>query len=181
MVGHGRESPVEALVQGRQQEHVSLPQWDIQVGSVGCPGGLSLSRLSWSWSYFQSFMLPHLMKTVEKDSISERLLGLCLTETELGGNKQITISRVRSCSPGQNHSGQQPELSVDQGGSSWHGRDEAEQAHTSSPAPSLDGHYSPLTTSKLLGSAPGFFLPEDNPCENIALADLPTGQSVGLL
>lgn len=44
MVGHGRESPVEALVQGRQQEHVSLPQWDLQVGSVGCPGGPSLSQ-----------------------------------------------------------------------------------------------------------------------------------------
>lgn len=42
--------------------------------------------------------------------------------------------------------------------------------------PSLDGHYSPLTTSKLLSSAPGYFLPEDNPCENIALADLPTGR-----
>lgn len=121
------------------------------------------------------------MEIVEKDSIGERLLGLCLTETELGGSKPIRASRVRSCSLGPNPSGQQAELSVDQGGSSWHGRDEREWAHTSSPAPSLDGHYSPLTTSKLLGSVPGFLLPEDNPCENIALADLPTGRGVGLV
>lgn len=104
------------------------PQWGVQVAFL-------FPRLSWSWSYFQSFILPHLMETVEKGSISERLLGLCLTETELGRNKQITVSRVRSCSLGQNHSGQQLELSVDQGGGSWHGTDEREQAHTSSPAP----------------------------------------------
>lgn len=84
----------------------------------------------------------------------------------------MTVSRVRSCSLGQNHSGQEAELAVDQGGSSWHGRDEREQAPTSSPVPFLDGHYSPLTTSKLLSSVPGYFLPEHNPWENIALADL---------
>lgn len=104
--------------------------------SVGCPGGLSLSQTVLELVLFpELYPAPSDGDCVEKGSISERLLGLCLTETELGRNKQITVSRVRSCSLGQNHSGQQPELSVDQGGSSWHGRDEREQAHTSSPAP----------------------------------------------
>lgn len=40
--------------------------------------------------------------------------------------------------------------------------------------PSLDGHFSPLTTSKFLSSVTGYFLTEDNLCESIALADLPT-------
>lgn len=125
-------------MQGRQEELMSLPQWDLQVGSVGCPGDLSLSQ-----AVLELALSPELCAApsdghcVGKDSISERLLGLCLTETELGGNKQTTISRVKTCSFGQNHSGQQPELCVDQGGSSWHGRDEREQAHTSSPAPPL--------------------------------------------
>lgn len=149
---------------------------------MGCPGGLSLSQTVLELVLFpELYPAPSDGDCGEKDSTSERLLGLCLTETELGGSKPITASGVRSCSLGQNPSGKQPEVSVDQSGSSWHGRDERERAHTSSPSPSLDGHYSPLTTSKLLGSVPGFLLPEDNPCENIALADLPTGWSVGLV
>lgn len=43
---------------------------------------------------------------------------------------------------------------------------------------SLDGHFSPLTTSKLLSSVTGYFFTEGNPCENITLANLPTDRSL---
>lgn len=47
--------------------------------------------------------------------------------------------------------------------------------------PSLDGYFSPLTTSKLLSSVTGYFFTEGNPCENTTSADLPTGWSLWLL
>lgn len=59
-------------MQGRQEEqvltpvgHTGGPQWGVQVAFL-------FPRLSWSWSYFQSFILPHLMETVLRRTPSVR-------------------------------------------------------------------------------------------------------------